>query len=156
MGKHQQQNTQCSWKQTTRIVCTVEPHYYYSHLWAKHFWLLYRAGCFTEVQKYRITSLGTWTVAVILRWLLNGVTTILRFHGTRTTQTQQCIHTMDKCRSVLGSNTLPLLVRLTNSSGMGEGEPANCSTLPDQCTGSVWDHRGSVREARYMYSYRYC
>ena len=38
---------------------TVEPHYY-SHLRAKHFWLLYRGGCFTEVQMYWVTSFGTW------------------------------------------------------------------------------------------------
>ena len=56
------------------------------HLWAKHFWLLYRGGCFIEVQMYRFTSLGTWLggcnnkVAVIMRWLFNRVTTILRFH----------------------------------------------------------------------------
>ena len=37
---------------------TVEPHYY-THLRAKHFWLVYRGGCFTEVQMYRFTSLGT-------------------------------------------------------------------------------------------------
>ena len=30
---------------------TVEPHYY-SHLGAKHLWLLCRGGCFTEVQMY--------------------------------------------------------------------------------------------------------
>ena len=40
--------------------CTVEPHYY-SHLWARHCWLLYRGGYFTGVQMYWITLLGTWT-----------------------------------------------------------------------------------------------
>ena len=41
------------------VLITVEPHYY-SHLRAELFWLLYRGGCFTEVQMYGITSLGTW------------------------------------------------------------------------------------------------
>ena len=33
------------------LASAVEPHYY-NHLWAKHFWLLYKGGCFTEVQMY--------------------------------------------------------------------------------------------------------